>query len=139
MSMVILSWIAHTGYLLQEPQHNTTNSDLTEATPLDQVQDTTLKIGTGKVVPDHNLIFTGIAAQVIMTHTEATPGHDIGIIAATPGVAPDTHVPHIEITVIDPTVTHHTNLIAHHPDIEVPQLTTPEIIVYHVYIHLTNP
>ena len=98
-----------------------------------------MKTGTGKVIPDHNLIFTDIAAQVVMTHTEATPGHDIGIITATPGVAYNAHAPHIEITVIDPTTTHHTNLIADHPHIEVPQLTTPEIIVDHIHIHPTNP
>ena len=84
MSMVTLPWIVHIGYLLWEPQQNITNPDLTAATPLDQVQDTTIKTGTGKVIPDHNLIFTDITVQVIMTHTEATPGHDIGIFAATP-------------------------------------------------------
>ena len=73
-----------------------------------------------------------------MTHTEATQGHNIGIIAATPGVAHDAHIPHIEITVISPTMTHHTNLIADHPHIEVPQLTTPEIIVDHIHMYPTN-
>ena len=85
MSMVTLSWTACTGYLLQEPQQNTTNPDLIEATLLDQVQDTTMKIGTGKVIPDHNPIFsTHTAAQVVMTHTEAAPGYGKGIITATP-------------------------------------------------------
>ena len=56
-----------------------------------------MKTGTGEVIPGHNLIFTDIAAEVIMTHTEATPGHNIGIIAATPGVAHGAHIPHIEI------------------------------------------
>ena len=63
-----------------------------------------MKTGTGKVIPGHSLIFTDIAAQVIMTHTEATPGYDIGIIAATPGV---THASHVEIAAINPAVTHH--------------------------------
>ena len=40
--------------------------------------------GTDKTVPDHNLIFTDIIAQVVMIHTEAAPGHNIGIIVATP-------------------------------------------------------
>ena len=84
--MVTLSWIVHTGYLLWKPQQNMTNPNLTEATILDQVQGTTLKKGTGKVVPGHNLIFTGITAQVIMMHTEA---------AAMTGVAHDSHNPHI--------------------------------------------
>ena len=63
-----------------------------------------------------------------MIHTEATAGHDIEIIAATPGVAHDTHTLHIEITAINSTTTHHTNLIADHQHIEVPWLTTPEIV-----------
>ena len=67
-----------------------------------------------------------------MIPTEAVPGHDIGIIAATPGVAHDVHAPNIEITAIDCTTTHHTDLIAHHPHTEVLQLTTPEIIVDYV-------
>ena len=54
-----------------------------------------MKTGTGIVIPDNNLIFIDIAAQVIMIHTEAAPGHDIGIIVAIPGVAHDAHTPHI--------------------------------------------
>ena len=138
MSMVTLSWIAHTGYLLQEPQQNITNPDLMIAALVDQVQDTTMKTGSGGVVPDHSLIFTDIVAQVIMTHTEVTPGHNIGIIAATPGLAHNTHVPHIEITVIDPAMIHHTNLIAYHPHIEVPELTIPKNIADHVHVPPTN-
>ena len=136
--MVTLSWIAHTGYLLWEPQQNITNANLTEAVMPDQVQSTTMKTGTGKVIPDHNLIFTDITARVITIHSEATPCHDIGIIAATPGVAHDAHAPHIEITTINSAMTHHTDLIADHPHIEVLQLTTPEIIVDHIHVHPTN-
>ena len=139
MSMATLSWIVHIGYLLWEPQHNITNPDLTGVTPIDQVPDTTMKTGTGKVVPDHNLIFTDIEAQVIMTHTEATPGHNIQIIAATQGVVHDALTPDIGITVIEPAMTHHTDLIIDHPHIEVSQLTTPEITVDHIHIHPTNP
>ena len=98
-----------------------------------------MKTGTGEVIPDHNLIFTDITAQVVITHTEATPGHDVGIIAGTPGVAQNGHAPHKEITVIGPATTHHTDLITDHPHIEVPQLTTPEITVDHIHIHPTNP
>ena len=36
-------------------------------------------------------------------------------------------------------MTHHINLIADHPHIEVPQLTTPEIIVDLIHVHPTNP
>ena len=97
-----------------------------------------MKTGTVKIIPDHNLIFTDITAQVIMTHTEATPGHNIGIIAATTRVAHDTHIPHIEITVTNPAVLHQTYLFSGHPHIEVPQFTTPEIIADHIHAHSTN-
>ena len=48
-------------------------------------------------------------------------------------------LPHTEITVINPAMIHHTDLIADQPHIEVPQLITPEIIVDHIHIHPTNP
>ena len=123
MSMVILSWIAHTGCLLQEPQQNITNPDHTEATLPGQVLDTTMKSGTGEVTPGLNLIFTDIAAQVIMIHTEATPGHNIEIITTTPEIVHDAHAPHTEITAINPAATHHTDPTADHPHIGVPQPT----------------
>ena len=56
MSMVILSWIANTGYLLQEPQQNITNLYHTEGTLPAQVQGTTMKTGTGEVILGHNHI-----------------------------------------------------------------------------------
>ena len=62
MNMVTLSWIVHTGYLLQESQQLISNPNLTEATMPDQVQGTTVKTGTSKVDPYHNLIFADIAA-----------------------------------------------------------------------------
>ena len=98
-----------------------------------------MKTGTGKVVPGHNHIFTDIAVQVIMTHTEATPGHDIRIITTTLEVAHDAHTPHTENTEIDPNMTHHTDPTMDHPHIEVPQPTTPEIEVDLSHIHSTNP
>ena len=60
--MVTLLWIVHTGYLLQEPQQIITNPNLREAAMPDQVQGTTMKTGTGEVVPDHNLVFRDIVA-----------------------------------------------------------------------------
>ena len=139
MSMVALSWIVHTGYLLWEPQQSTTNPNHTIATTQGQVQDTTKKTGTGEVIPDHSLIFPGIAAKVVMTHTEAAPGHDTGIIAATPGVAHNTHAPHIEITVTNATMTYHIDPTTDHPHTEVPQPTTPEIEVDPAHIPSANP
>ena len=124
MSMVTLSWIVHTGYLLQVPQQNISNPDPTEAPMPDQVQDTTMKTGTGEVIPDYNLILTDIAVRAIMIHTEATPGNSTGTIAATPGVTNDGHAPHIEIIAINPATAHHTDPIADCPHTEVLQLTT---------------
>ena len=81
--MDTLSWTVHTGYLLQEPQQSTTNLDHPKAAMPGEVADTTMKTGTGKVIPGHNHIFTDNAAQVIMAHIEVTPGHDTGIITTT--------------------------------------------------------
>ena len=136
--MVTLSWIVHTGYLLQEHQQIITNANLTEATMPDQVHNTTMKTGTGEVNPDHNLLFTDITAQGIMIHTEASQGHNTGIIAATTGAAHDAHVPPIEVTATDLAMTHHINLIADYPYIETLQLTTSGIAVDHAHNHLTN-
>ena len=138
MNMVTLSWIVHTGYLLQEPQQIITNPNITEATMPDQVQGTTVKTGTGKVDPDHNLIFTDITAWVIMIHTEVTQGHNIGIITTTTGAYHDAHTLPIEATAIGPSTTHHTDHIANHPGVEVLQLTTPEIVVDHAHDHPSN-
>ena len=105
---------------------------------LDQVQDTTMKTETGKADPDHNLIFKDIAAQVIITHTEAPQGHNTRINAATTAAAHKNHSPPIEATAIDPIMTHYINHIAVHPQIEVLQLTNPEITVDHIHDHPTD-
>ena len=97
-----------------------------------------MKTGKGKVIPDHNLIFTDITVQVITIHTEATQGHNIGIITATTGAAHDGHAPPIEVTSINPTATHHIDNIADDPCIEVLWVTTPEITVDHTHDHPTN-
>ena len=120
MSMVTLSWIVHTGYLLWEPQQSTTNPDHTKATTPGQVPDTTMKTGTGKVIPGHNHIFTDITAQVVLIHIEANPGPNTGIIATTPGAAHNAHIPHTEITAINTAMTHHTDPTADHLHTEVP-------------------
>ena len=56
MNMITLSWIVHTGYLLQVPQWLITNPNLLEVTMPNQVQGTTMKTGTGEANPDHNVI-----------------------------------------------------------------------------------
>ena len=104
----------------------------------DQVQDPTMKRGTGKVDPDHNLSFADITAQVIMIHTEAIQGHNSGINTATTVAAHDTHTPPTEVTAINLAMTYHINHITDHPHKEVPQLTTPEITVDHAHNHPTT-
>ena len=98
-----------------------------------------MKTGTEEVIPGHNHIFTGTTVQVVMTQIEAIPGHDIGIIATTPGIAHDPEVPHTGVIVINPTATHHINLTADHLHTEVPHHTTLEIKVNHIHIHPTKP
>ena len=104
-----------------------------------QAPDTTMKTGTGKVIPGHSHIFTDITAQVIMTCIEAASGHDTGIVTITPEVAHNAQIPHTGVTAIDPTMTHHTDPTADHPHTKVPHPTTPEIKVDHIHVHPTNP
>ena len=104
-----------------------------------KASDTIMRIGKGKVIPGHNHIFTDTAAQVIMIHIEAIPGHNTGIIATTPGVAHDAEVSHTGVISINPTMTHHINPTADHPCTEAHHHTTPETEVAHIHINLTNP
>ena len=104
-----------------------------------QAPDTTVKTGAGKVIPGHNHTFTDTTAPVIMIHMETIPGHDIGIIATTPGVAHNTHVPHTEVIPINPAMTHHIDPTTDHPHTEGSHHTTPEIEVNHIHIHPTKP
>ena len=133
MNLVTLSWIVHTRYLLQEPQQLITN--LPEVTMPDQVQDTIMKIETGKVGPDCNFIFEDMPAWVVAIHTEATQGHNNGINAATTGATHDDHTPHIEVTAIDLAMTHHIGHITDHPHKEVLQLTNPQITAESIHDH----
>ena len=98
-----------------------------------------MKTGAGKVIPGHNHIFTDTAAQVVMTHIEATPGHDIWVIATTPGVTHDAPVPCTGVIAIDPATTHHIDPTAGHQHTEVSHHTTPEIEVEYIHIHPTKP
>ena len=74
-----------------------------------------------------------------MTHIETTPGHNIGIIATSPGVTHNAPVPHTGIIAIDPAMTHHIDPTTDHPCTEVPHHTTPEIEVDHIHIRPTKP
>ena len=126
------------GYIVMDCPHMITPLGTPAKYHKTKSQGATMKTGTGEAIQDHNLISTDTTAQVITIHTKATPGHNIGIIAATPGVAHDAHTPHIGITAINPTSTHHTYLITDHPHMEVLQLTTPEIEVDHAHNLPTN-
>ena len=96
-----------------------TNPNLPEPAMPVQVDNTTVKTGTGEVDPDHNLISADIKPQVAMIHTEATEGHIIGIITTTTGAAHSVHAPPMEGTAINLVTTHCIDLIADHPNIEV--------------------
>ena len=74
-----------------------------------------------------------------MIHIEAIPGHNIGMIASTPGVAQYAQVPHTGVIAINPTITHHINPTADHPCTEAHHHTTPETEVTHVHVHPTYP
>ena len=80
--------------------------------------------GTGKVNPDHNLIFADIAAWVVEIHTEAAQGHNTRINTATTGAAHNGHTPSIEDYSHRSCCDTHINHITDHPHIEVLQLTT---------------
>ena len=73
-----------------------------------------------------------------MILTETTQGHNTGIDAASTGAAHNDCIPPMEATAINLAMTHHINLIADHPHIEVLQLTNPEIAVCHTYNHPTD-
>ena len=87
--------------------------------------DTTMRTGTGEVIPGKNHISTDTIAQVMMIHIEAIPGYDIGIIATTPGVAHDAQVSDTGVIAINPTMKHHINPTAYHPHTEAHHHTTP--------------
>ena len=104
-----------------------------------QAPDTTMKTGTGEVIPGHSHNSTDTAAQIVMIHIEAIPDHNIGIIATTKEVAQDTQVPHTGVIAIDPTVTHHIDLTADHPHTEAHHHNTPETEAIHIHAHPTDP
>ena len=92
-----------------------------------------MKTGTDAAGLDLNPILADITAKVVMTPTEAVPGHITGITDGITGVVHYAHtqtLTHIIITV--------TLLIADHLHIEALQLT-PEITADHTHNQPTNP
>ena len=92
-----------------------------------------------QIVPGENHISIDTTAQVIMIHIEVIPGHNIGIIATTPGVAHNAHVLHTGVIAINLALTHHINHTADHLHTETHHHPTPETDIAHIHTHLTNP
>ena len=95
-----------------------------------------MKTGT-EVFPDLSHISTDIAVQVSITHIEAVPDHDIGIITTITEVAHDVQAPHTRVTPIASAVTHP---IDHTTDLQCTEVhhTTQEIRVTCIHAHHTN-
>ena len=92
-----------------------------------------MKTDTDAADLDLNPILADITANVIMTPTEAIPGHTTRITDDITGVVHDAHTQTLIHTVL--TMTLH---IADLPHIEAPQLT-PEIAADHALNQPTNP
>ena len=91
------------------------------ATPI-QALDTTKKIETEEIGPDHSLGIAYIAAPSGMTCTEAAPDHNKGMGTATIEGPQGNPIQHTETT--EPTMTHHTGHTADHPHTTAHQVTT---------------
>ena len=99
----------------------------------DQPHATIMKTDTDAISLDLNPILTDITAKVIMTPTEAIPGHTTGITDDITGVVHNAHIQ--PLTHIILTMTIH---ITDHLHIEALQLT-PEITTDHALDQPTKP
>ena len=127
MNMVTLSWIAQTGYLLQEPSKSSPTQTsqklpchikfMTPPWRQGQVELIQITISLLHTSPLESLWF-------IHRPLKVTTSGQLQII--------------IEVRAIKLTATHHIDLIADHPHIEVLQLTTPEFAVDHTLDHPTS-
>ena len=104
----------------------------------DQVQDTRVKIETGKANPDHSLTFEDITAQIIMIHIEAALDHNTGRDTMTIEAIHNDLAQPTEDTATDLARTHHTGHITDHPNIKAHQVINPEITVDHIHTHPTD-
>ena len=91
-----------------------------------QVQDTTMRTGTGKAVQGLSHILTDTAVQVTKISIESVLDHNIGILNIITGVAHHAQIPHTEVKAINLTVTPNIDCTADHLHTEVHH-TTPEI------------
>ena len=98
-----------------------------------------MKIETDEANLDHSPIFADITAQVIVIHIEATLDHNTEVDVTTTGAVHDDLTQPTEDTATDLAMTHHTNHITDHPNIEALQVINPEITVGHIYKHPTDP
>ena len=113
--------------------HITIDQNHIVAAKPDQPHATITKTGTDAVSLDLNPILTNITAEVIMTPTEAVPGHNTGITNDITGVVHDAHTQ--PLTHIILTMALH---IADYLHIETLQLT-PKITADHTLDQPTNP
>ena len=113
--------------------HNTIDQNLAIAAAPDQPHATIMTTGIDAVSLDLNPNLTDITAKVIMTSTEAVPGHTTDITDDITEVVHDAHTH--PLTHIILTMTLH---IADYLDIEALQLT-PEITANHALDQHTNP
>ena len=110
-------------------------TNLTEVTMSDQVWDTTVKVETDEADPDHSLSFDDTTAWAIVICIEVTLDHNTSIDTVITEAANDELTQPTEDTATDLTVTHLTDHIADHSNIEALQVINPEIIVGHIHDH----
>ena len=103
-----------------------------------QIQNITMRTGTGEAVQGLSHIFTDTTGQVTRIPLEAIPDHDIGIIAIITAVAHATQIPHTVVIDINLTMTIHIDKTADHLHKEAHH-TTPEVEACCIHIHHTNP
>ena len=117
----------------------TTNPDCTEATVPGQVQDTTVKTGTGKVIPGHNHIYRhGISSHhhSYRGHSSSWHGNNCNHPRRSSKCSCSTYRDYSHQSCHN---TPHQPPPTDHSHTEVPQPTTPEIEVDPFQIHPTNP
>ena len=136
MNMDILSWTALIKYPIQEHQHHITRH-IEIATP-HQALDTAKEIEKEEKGPDHSLDIVDITALAIMTCREAAPDCNKGFGTATIEAAQGNPIQHIEATVTELTMTHHTGHTTDHPHITAHRVTAVRTAVDHIHAHPTD-
>ena len=73
-----------------------------------------------------------------MTYTEGAPDYNNGMGTVTIEAVQDNPIQHTEDTVIDLTMTHHTDHTTYHPHTAGHQVTVHRIAVDHIHAHPTD-